>query len=74
MQHNTAETASVIGVDVREIQAQPASTSSLAKEDVEKVKDYDELLLNLRQKMVHSSSHQEKLQILTLAPNSWSRR
>ena len=74
MQHNAAETASVMGVEVEEIQMRHASTSSLTKEDIDKIKDYDELLLNLRQKIVHSSSYQEKLQILSLALDSWPRQ
>ena len=73
MQHNAAETASVMGVEVEELQLRHASTSSLTKEDFDKIKDYDELLLNLRQKIVNSSSYHEKLQILTLAPYSWPR-
>ena len=74
MQYNIAETASVISVDVKKIQMQEASTSSLTKEDFDKAKDYDKLLFDLKQKLVHSFSYQEKLQILTLAPNSRPRR
>ena len=59
MQYNIAETASVIGVGVKKIRMQEASTSSLTKEDFDKVKDYDKLLFDLKQELVHSSSYQK---------------
>ena len=64
LQHNTAETASVIGVDVEEIQRQDDSASSLTKEDLDKLKNYDERLYNLKEK-IHCSRYKEKIQILT---------
>ena len=72
MQNNTAKAAKVIGVDVLQMLPQPDPEISLTKEESDKAKNYDELLYNLKEKII-CPGYREKIQILTLAPDSWPR-
>ena len=54
--------------------APPVETEKLPKDVQEKIDDMDELIRLMKEKLQTCNTRREKIQVLTLAPNSWSRK
>lgn len=66
-QHHVKETAKVMGVEAHEIK--PRSSTSPNKEVKKKAAEFDKLMYK-----VHNSKRRDKIKLLTLVPDTWSRQ
>ena len=72
-EHYEEMAARAIGVDVDNIASSSTAASDVLRRDaMEKAAELDRLHFLLKEKLIESSK-EEKVQILTLAPDSWSR-